>query len=74
MFLAARAGLRWGPIIAAALPDRLLHHSTTVNIRDESYRLKERRKAGLIPQAALSAGRGGGGGAAERRKTQASNR
>jgi len=26
-----------------------LHHSTTVNIRGESYRLKERRKAGLIP-------------------------
>ncbi len=26
-----------------------LHHSTTINIRGESYRLKERRKAGLIP-------------------------
>lgn len=30
--------------------DRLLHHSTTVNIRGESYRLKDRRKAGLVPQ------------------------
>jgi DNA replication protein DnaC len=45
----------WGsvfgdPIIATAILDRLLHHSTTVNIRGESYRLKERRKAGLIPQ------------------------
>ena len=44
----------WGsifgdPIIATAIFDRLLHHSTTVNIRGESYRLKERRKAGLIP-------------------------
>jgi len=44
----------WGsifgdPIIATAILDRLLHHSTTVNIRGESYRLKERRKAGLIP-------------------------
>jgi hypothetical protein len=29
--------------------DLLLHHSTTVNIRGESYRLKERRKAVLIP-------------------------
>jgi DNA replication protein DnaC len=43
----------WGsifgdPIIATALLDRLLHHSTTVNIRGESYRLKERRKAGLL--------------------------
>ena len=47
----------WGsifhdPIIATAILDRLLHHSTTVNIRGESYRLKERRKAGLIPQPA----------------------
>jgi DNA replication protein DnaC len=44
----------WGsifgdPIIATAILDRLLHQSTTVNIRGESYRLKERRKAGLIP-------------------------
>lgn len=45
----------WGsifgdPIIATAILDRLLHHSTTVNIRGESYRLKERRKAGLVPR------------------------
>jgi DNA replication protein DnaC len=44
----------WGtifgdPIIATAILDRLLHHSTTVNIRGDSYRLKERRKAGLVP-------------------------
>jgi DNA replication protein DnaC len=43
----------WGSIfgdsiIATAILDRLLHHSTTVKIRGESYRLKERRKAGLI--------------------------
>ena len=43
----------WGsifgdPIIATAILDRLLHHSTTINIRGESYRLKDRRKAGLI--------------------------
>ncbi|HWP83915.1 MAG TPA: IS21-like element helper ATPase IstB [Terriglobia bacterium] len=43
----------WGtifgdPIIATAILDRLLHHSTTINIRGESYRLKERRRAGLI--------------------------
>src|SRR6201984_3334448 len=36
-------------IIATAILDRLLHHSTTINIRGESYRLKARRKAGLIP-------------------------
>lgn len=45
----------WGtifgdPIIATAILDRLLHHSTTMNIRGESYRLKDRRKAGLLPQ------------------------
>src|ERR1700745_4036274 len=44
----------WGSIfgdsiIATAILDRLLHHSTTMNIRGESYRLKERRKAGLVP-------------------------
>ncbi len=33
------------PIIATAILDRLLHHSATANIRGESYRLKERRKA-----------------------------
>lgn len=37
------------PIIATAILDRLLHHSATVNIRGESYRLEERRKAVLIP-------------------------
>lgn len=35
-------------IIATAILDRLLHHSTTVNIRGESYRLKDRKKAGLL--------------------------
>ncbi len=43
----------WGQIfgettIATAILDRLLHHSTTINIRGESYRLKERKKAGLL--------------------------
>lgn len=44
----------WGSIfardhvIASAILDRLLHHSTTINIRGESYRLKEKRRAGLI--------------------------
>lgn len=35
------------PILATALLDRLLHQSTTVNIRGESYRLRHRRQAGL---------------------------
>jgi DNA replication protein DnaC len=49
----------WGEIfgeltLASAILDRLLHHSTTINIRGESYRLRERRKAGLLPGGALS--------------------
>jgi len=43
----------WGevlgdPVMATAILDRLLHHATTVNIKGESYRLKEKRKAGLL--------------------------
>lgn len=43
----------WGDIfsdqvLAAAILDRLLHHSVTVNIRGESYRLKDKRKAGVF--------------------------
>lgn len=48
----------WGGVFgdevaAAAILDRLLHHSTTVNIRGESYRLKDKRRAGVftIPTA-----------------------
>jgi len=41
----------WGeimgdPVIAAATLDRILHHSTTVNIKGESYRLKTKRRTG----------------------------
>src|SRR2546423_10303703 len=42
-------GIFGDAIIATAILDRLLHHSTTVNIPGESYRLKERRQAGLLP-------------------------
>lgn len=43
----------WGevfgdPIIATAILDRLLHHSSTINIKGESYRLREKLKAGLV--------------------------
>ncbi len=38
--------------ITSAILDRLLHHSTTINIRGgESYRLKEKRRAGLLQKA-----------------------
>jgi len=38
-------------VIATAILDRLLHHSTVVNIKGESYRLKEKRKAGLLTRS-----------------------
>jgi DNA replication protein DnaC len=44
-------GIFGDPIIATAILDRLLHHSTTINIRGESYRLKDRRRAGLLGRA-----------------------
>ena len=50
----------WGtvfgdPVVATAILDRLLHHSHVVTIRGDSYRLREKRRAGLI-------GAGGAGG------------
>ena len=43
----------WGsvfgdPVVATAILDRLLHHAVTLNIRGNSYRLKEKLKAGLV--------------------------
>ncbi len=35
-------------IIATAILDRVLHHAITLNIRGNSYRLKEKLKAGLV--------------------------
>lgn len=43
----------WGAIfsdqvLAVAILDRLLHHSVTISIRGEPYRLKDKRKAGVF--------------------------
>ena len=43
----------WGDVfndqvLATAILDRLLHHATTVNIKGESYRLREKKKAVLL--------------------------
>jgi DNA replication protein DnaC len=43
----------WGEVfndqvLATAILDRLLHHATTVNIKGDSYRLREKKKAGLL--------------------------
>jgi len=50
--------LDWGevfndPVVATAILDRLLHYSTTLNIKGESYRIKEKRRAGLLGRSAL---------------------
>jgi len=48
-----RAVSEWGevfgdPVVATAILDRLLHHRHVITIRGESYRLKEKRRAGLL--------------------------
>jgi DNA replication protein DnaC len=45
---------QWGTVfgddvLAAAVLDRLLHHAHTLMVQGDSYRLKQRRKAGLAP-------------------------
>lgn len=46
----------WGAVfgdavVAAAILDRLLHHSTVLGIRGDSYRLREKRRSGLVKPA-----------------------
>jgi DNA replication protein DnaC len=43
----------WGTVlgdhvVATAILDRLLHHSHVLTIRGDSYRLREKRRSGLI--------------------------
>jgi hypothetical protein len=35
-------------VVATAILDRLLHHSHVITIRGDSYRLREKRRSGLI--------------------------
>jgi hypothetical protein len=35
-------------VIATAILDRILHHAITLNIRGQSYRLKDKLEAGLV--------------------------
>ena len=55
----------WGEVfndqvLATAILDRLLHHATTLNIKGESFRLREKRKAGLLGRRPKSNGEEGG--------------
>jgi DNA replication protein DnaC len=48
-----RSVAEWGavfgdPIVATAILDRLLHHSHVLTIRGDSYRLRAKRKSGLL--------------------------
>jgi len=48
----------WGDVfgdrvIASAILDRVLHHAITVNIKGDSYRLREKLKAGLVKSKAV---------------------
>jgi DNA replication protein DnaC len=52
---------QWGTVfgddvLAAAILDRLLHHSHTMVIQGESYRLKQKKKAGLVSTTPSKAG------------------
>ena len=47
----------WGtvfgdPVVATAILDRLLHHSHVVTVRGDSYRLREKRRSGLLQKPA----------------------
>jgi DNA replication protein DnaC len=49
----------WGavfgdPVVATAILDRLLHHSHVITIRGDSYRLKEKRRSGLLQKPAAT--------------------
>ena len=62
----------WGDVVsdyvlATAMLDRLLHYSTTINIRGESYRLREKRKAGVFHELAAKPVKGN---SSPSRKTQ----
>jgi DNA replication protein DnaC len=35
--------------LTAAILDRLIHHSNIVTIQGDSYRLKQKKKAGILP-------------------------
>jgi DNA replication protein DnaC len=48
----------WGTVfgdsvVATAILDRLLHHSHVITIRGDSYRLREKRRSGLIQQKSV---------------------
>ncbi|MCK7500304.1 MAG: ATP-binding protein [Comamonadaceae bacterium] len=43
-------------VVATAILDRLLHHSHVITIRGDSYRLRTKRRSGLVNQAGANTG------------------
>jgi IstB-like ATP binding protein len=41
------------PVVATAILHRLLHHSHVLTIRGDSYRVREKRRSGLIKASSL---------------------
>ena len=55
-----RSVAEWGgvfadPVVATAILDRRLHHSHVITIRGDSYRLRAKRRSGLLQKAASAA-------------------
>jgi len=53
-----RSVSEWGtvlndPVVATAILDRLLHHSHVLTIRGDSYRLREKRRSGLLKSTTI---------------------
>jgi IstB-like ATP binding protein len=42
-------------VLTAAMLDRIIHHATIVQISGESYRLKDKRRAGILARPDQSA-------------------
>ena len=54
-----RAVGEWGTlfgdaVVATTILDRLLHHSHVITIRGDSYRLREKRRSGLLKAPAVT--------------------
>ncbi|MCY6477895.1 ATP-binding protein, partial [Escherichia coli] len=47
----SRGGSAGDAALTSAMLDRILHHSHVVQIKGESYRLRQKRKAGVIAEA-----------------------
>lgn len=61
-----RSVSEWGEVfgdtvVATAILDRLLHHSQVLTIRGDSYRLREKRRAGLLSPRTAPSGHHGAG-------------